>query len=354
MIYFVSGGGTAGHIYPAISIIEAIKKLDADSEFYYVGISGKLEEEIAKREGITFLPIVSKPLAFRSPKKTFAGIKAFFKGVKIAKTHIDKYKPDAVICTGGYVSGPIGYAAHKKNVPLFIHESNAYPGRTTKFLDKFSKITFLPYESVKKEFKKTENKIVAGTPIRKGFSAIKSPLKERHIVLSFGGSGGQKTLNDAIADIFNKNKSMPFDWIHISGRDWEKEFEAATPDLPKYATVYSYYHDFYDLMAKADLVICGCGAQTLNEVSAMRKPSILIPKMYVVNNHQYLNAKKYEDESAGKIIKETDLTGQRLLDLVKEMLDDPNKLKQMGENANKLYVKDSADIIAKYIYKELV
>lgn len=354
MIYFVSGGGTAGHIYPAISIIEAIKKLDADGKFYYVGISGKLEEEIAKREGITFLPIVSKPLAFRPFKKAFAGINAFFKGVKIAKGDIDKYKPDAVICTGGYVSGPIGYAAHKRHVPLFIHESNAYPGRTTKFLDKFSNITFLPYESVKKQFKKTENKIVTGTPIRKGFTVIESPEKERHIVLSFGGSGGQKTLNDAIRDIFNKNGDLPFDWIHISGRDWEKEFEAAVPNLPKYATVYSYYHDFYNLMAKADLVICGCGAQTLNEVSAMKKPSILIPKMYVVNNHQYLNAEKYEDEFAGKIIKETELTGEKLLAIVKEMLGDPDKLKQMGENANRLYVKDSADIIAKYIYKELV
>lgn len=354
MIYFLSGGGTAGHIYPAIAISKAIKKLDKEAKFYYVGIKGKLEEEIAARENYTFLPVTSMPLILKPSIKAIKSSNAFIKGVSKSLKYIKEYKPDAIICTGGYVAGPIGFAAKLKNIPLYIHESNAYPGITTKFLDKFSRITFLPYESVIDNFKKKNNKVVAGTPIRNQFNEMEKESEEKAIVLSFGGSGGQKTLNIAVGNIFNEYNDLPFKWIHICGRDWEKEFHEYVPELPDYATVYTYYHEFYKLMNKADLVICGCGAQTLNEISAMKKPSILIPKMYVVNNHQYYNAKKYEDEKAGVLIKETDLNDKILLEEVNKLIKDRELLTKMGKNAESLYVKDSADIIAKNIYKDLV
>lgn len=354
MIYFLSGGGTAGHIYPAIAISKAIKNLDKDAVFYYVGIKGKLEEEIASREGYTFLPVTSMPLVLKPSLKALKSTNAFIKGVSTSLKYIKKFKPNAIICTGGYVAGPIGFAAKIKNIPLYIHESNAYPGITTKFLDRFSRITFLPYESVIDNFKKKDNKVVAGTPIRNQFNEMVKEESDKPVVLSFGGSGGQKTLNIAVGNIFNKYKDLDFKWIHICGRDWEKEFHEYVKELPDYATVYTYYHEFYKLMNMADLIICGCGAQTLNEISAMKKPSILIPKMYVVNNHQYYNAKKYENENAGVLIKETELNDEVLFKEVKDLINDKEKLIEMGKKAEKLYVKDSADIIAKNIYKDLV
>ena len=353
MIYFISGGGTAGHIYPAISIADSIRKIDENAKFYYVGIKGKLEEEIAKKEGYEFLPVTSMPLILKPSIKAIKSLNSFIKGVKTSKQYIDKYHPDAIICTGGYVSGPIGYTAKLKKIPLYIHESNAYPGITTNFLDRFSKITFLPYESVKENFKNKKNKVVAGTPIRSQFNMEIKDENHKLTVLSFGGSGGQKSLNEAVGGIFTEYKDFKYDWIHICGRNWEKEFHELVPELPKYATVYTYYYEFYELMKKADLVICGCGAQTLNEVSAMKKPSVLIPKMNVVKNHQYFNAKKYEDENAGVLIKETDLNKDILLEVVDRLMNDREKLKTMGENAGHLFVKDSADIIAKNIYEDL-
>lgn len=350
MRIFLSGGGTAGHIYPAIAIGKEIQK-NTDAEIFYVGIPGLLEEKIAKREGYEFLGIESQPLYLKPSKKAINSMNAFFRGVKLSKQHIDKYKPDAIIITGGYVSGPIGYAAHLKKIPLFIHESNAHYGVTTRFLDRYSTITFYPFKDDYDKLKKKSNKVYGGIPIREDFNIIKSEPK--NMVLSFGGSGGQKSINEAVAEIFNKHKELPFKWVHITGLNWEKEFAEAVKEIPSYAEVYSYNHELYQIMSEVKLVIAGCGAQGLTEIAAMKKPAILIPKSYVKENHQYYNALKYKEKGAAEMITEDVLDGNSLLKIVNDIINDEERMKTMSENVEEFYEKESTKIITQNILEAI-
>lgn len=350
MRIFLTGGGTAGHIYPAIAIGEELKK-QADVEIFYVGVPGLLEEKIVEREGYKFLGIHSKPLYLKPSLKAIKSANAFFKGLRESKKYIKEYKPDAVVATGGYVSGPIGYAAHLKKVPLFIHESNAHYGVTTRFLDRYSDITFYPFKDDIKKFKKSSNKVYGGIPIRSNFDHYDGQTED--LVLSFGGSGGQKSINEAVAEIFNSHADLPFRWVHICGLNWEKEFQEAVKNLPAYAEVYTYNHELFDIMAKAKVVISGCGAQGLTEIAAMKKPSILIPKSYVKENHQYYNALKYYEKNAAQMITEDQLNGEKLLAMVEDIIESKEKMNQMSENVGQFYEPDSAKIIARNILEAL-
>ncbi len=350
MNIFLTGGGTAGHIYPALAIGKELAK-NIDAKFYYVGVPGLLEEKIAKREGYEFLGIDSKPLYLKPSIKAIKSVKAFFKGVRLSKKYIDEYKPAAVIATGGFVSGPIGYAAHLKKVPLFIHESNAHYGITTRFLDRYSNITFYPFKDDINNFKKKSNKVYGGIPIREDFQIITN--EPENMVLSFGGSGGQKSINEAVAEIFNTHKELPFKWVHITGINWENEFKEAVKEIPKYAEVYTYNHDLFQIMSRAKVVVAGCGAQGLTEIAAMRKPAILIPKAYVKENHQYYNALKYKEKDAAEMITEDELNGKKLLEMVESIINDENKIRIMSNNVESFYEPDSTKIIAKNILEAI-
>ncbi|MDO5716792.1 MAG: UDP-N-acetylglucosamine--N-acetylmuramyl-(pentapeptide) pyrophosphoryl-undecaprenol N-acetylglucosamine transferase [Tissierellia bacterium] len=351
MKYVLTGGGTAGHIYPALAVAEKLKSIDSDSQIFYMGLSNHLEEKLAAKEGYPFLPIVSMPLTLRPSKQTFQSIRTFFKGVKMAKKHFKEIQPDAVLATGGYVSGPVGYAAHLMKIPLYIHESNAHPGVTSRFLDRYSQITFYSYKDCLSKLKGRGEKIFSGTPIRSGFHNQKEAPMD--LVLSFGGSGGQKSLNEAILTIFNNTKHLPFPWIHIYGLNWEKEFHEGLKQKPEEAEIHSYYHDLFDLMGKASLVICGPGAQTLSELAASRKASILIPKSYVKENHQYYNAKAFADGGAARMVTEDELTADTLMNMVQNLMDSPAERQAMEQAAAAFHTPGSARKIAETIISHL-
>ncbi|MDD7761775.1 MAG: UDP-N-acetylglucosamine--N-acetylmuramyl-(pentapeptide) pyrophosphoryl-undecaprenol N-acetylglucosamine transferase [Firmicutes bacterium] len=351
MRLFITGGGTAGHIYPAIAIAQEIEKL-IDCEIFYVGISGLLEEKIAVREGYTFLGIESKPLILKPCVKAVKNIKAVLRGIKKSKKLIDKYKPDAVISTGGYVAGPICQAAKSRKVPVYIHESNAHYGITTRIIDRFSKITFYPFRDDYEKLKKKSNKVYGGIPIRADF--LDRANEEENLVLSFGGSGGQKSINEAVAEIFNNEENLNYKWIHITGLDWKKEFGDAVSNIPDYAEVYEYRHDIYEIMKRAKVVIAGCGAQGLTEIAAMKKAAILIPKSYVKENHQYYNALKYKEAGAAEMITEDELNGEKLLNMTDDLIQDDTKRLIMSENIAQFFDPDSAKNIAKHIVGDLM
>lgn len=202
MKYLITGGGTGGHIYPALAIAWEIKRRNKDAEILYVGTKKGLESELVPKEGFEFKTIRVQGLPRKLNRKAIKAMKELLLGIKDAKKIIHDYKPDVVIGTGGYVSAPVVYAASKKHIPSLIHEQNAFPGITNKILSRYVDKVLITFEESKKYFKYPEKIVLTGNPIRRDILVVDKrkayfELKvnpNKPFILSFGGSGGQKSL----------------------------------------------------------------------------------------------------------------------------------------------------------------
>lgn len=359
MRVIISGGGTGGHIYPAIAIAQKLEKEIKDTEIIYVGIKGGPEEAIAKKYGYKFVDLPGMGLPRKVNKKLFKALIKNFEGFKKAKKIIKKYKPDLVIGTGGYVCAPILYQASRKNIPSIVHESNSYPGVASKFLSSKVDRVLISYEEAKKHFKNKDNIIVTGNPVRTNFnlSYTEDDLKnlgikkDRPVVFSFGGSNGSYFMNEAVKEL-SKNMDGSFYLLHQTGNRYYDDFLKESEKSP-YLKVFPYIDNIDLFYAVSDLIIASSGAMSLAEISAVSKASILIPKSYTTENHQQFNAQTYVDKGASYMILEKDLTGDLLNEKIKEIISDNNRLKLMGEKAHDLADEDAGDKIFKII-KELV
>ena len=365
MKYILSGGGTGGHIYPALAIGEEIKKQDKEAKILYVGKKNSLEEELAKKynfdfEGIDISGLPRKKLN----KDTVITFYNLMKGLKQCTKILDDFKPDIVIGTGGYVCAPIVFKAQQKKIKTAIQEQNAYPGKTNKILAKKADYVFINFMEAKK-YLNNENIIFTGNPIRDVFSHLdrkksRDELKigdDEKFVFSFGGSGGQESTNDAILEILNKKEKLPFKLTHVTGRDHYDYFMEKLGEVPEGVEILDYTHKVYDYLSSADLVIASSSAMTLAEISALGIASILIPKAYTAGNHQYYNAMSYSNMGASSVIEEENLKGESLLKAIEKILDNDEERKLMAENSKKLAspdaVKKIVDIILKWFYEKV-
>lgn len=359
MKYILSGGGTGGHIYPALAIGEEIKKQDKLAEILYVGKKDSLEEELAKKynfdfEGIDISGLPRKKLN----KDTVITFFNLMKGLRECNKILDDFKPDIVIGTGGYVCAPIVFKAQQKKIKTAVQEQNAYPGKTNKILAKKADYVFINFMEAKK-YLDNDNIIFTGNPIRDVFSHLdrKESRKKLNLsddekfVFSFGGSGGQESTNDAILEIINKKEKLPFKLTHVTGRDHYDYFMEKAKDLPENVEILDYTHKVYDYLSSADLVIASSSAMTLAEISALGIASILIPKAYTAGNHQYYNAMSYSNMGASSVIEEKDLNGESLLKEIKEILEDEDKRSEMADNSKKLASPDAVSKIVDIILK---
>ncbi|MGO3751439.1 MAG: undecaprenyldiphospho-muramoylpentapeptide beta-N-acetylglucosaminyltransferase [Peptoniphilaceae bacterium] len=355
MKYILSGGGTGGHIYPALAIIAEIKKRDKDAKILYVGKNGGLEEELVKKQEIDFAPIHIEGL----PRKKFSKetIITFFnllKGLKECDKIIKNFKPDIVIGTGGYVCAPILLKAQQKKIKTVIQEQNAYPGKTNKYLGKKADLIALNFEEVKKYFNNS-NIIMTGNPIRDDFEVIdkieskkKLGLKEdEKFVLSFGGSGGQESTNEAMIELIKSNKTIDFKLCHITGKPHYNDFKKAIKDIEisPNIEIKDYSYDIPNLLMASDLVIASSSAMTLAEISAVGLASILIPKAYTAGNHQVFNANSYRDKEASELILENELNAEVLLDKINFILKNDEIRNKMAENSKKLGNREAVKIL---------
>jgi UDP-N-acetylglucosamine--N-acetylmuramyl-(pentapeptide) pyrophosphoryl-undecaprenol N-acetylglucosamine transferase len=347
MRYLITGGGTGGHIYPALSIANEIKDRHSSAEILYVGTKEGLEAELVPKEGFKFETIRVKGMPRSLNKESFIAMKELFLGLKDSKKIIKEFKPDVVIGTGGYVCGPVVYQAARKNIATVIHEQNAFPGVTNKILSRYVNNILITFKESEKYFKYPEKIILTGNPIRKDIMQIdkNKAYKDLNIspeipfILSFGGSGGQKKLNDAMYYVIEKNSNNPNSQIlHITGKRFYKEFmediEKKKIKLGKSIKILPYFYDMPKGLNIADLAITSAGAITLSEISAIGVPSILIPKSYTAENHQEYNALAFEDKGAAKVILEKDLTGRHLNEIINNIINDKNKLIEMSTNSN--------------------
>lgn len=357
MRVIVSGGGTGGHIYPAVAIIEELKKRHKDLELLYVGTKDSMEERIAAKYGYDFATIRVKGMPRSLNKKSFIALKELIHGLFGARKIVKDFKPDIVIGTGGFVTGPILLMASLNGAKTLIHEQNSLPGVTNRLLSKFVNKICVTYESSKRFFKNPEKISVTANPVRSSMEKIEKKdssfekyglSRELPVVLSFGGSNGSESQNKALAELINKySKEMNFQILHASGRDNYDEFMAdLNADIDKSKlSIHPYFDDIASCYDIADLIITSSGAITLAEISSLGLASILIPKSYTTENHQEYNARLYEEVGASEMILESELTSSLLYDKIKDILKDGGALKTMGENARKLGNKNAASMI---------
>ena len=369
MKVLLAGGGTAGHINPALAIAGYIKQKRPDAEILFIGNKDGMEQRLVKQAGYRIESITIS--GFRrsvAPKDTLENIRTVNRTVKSshdARKIIGEFKPDICIGTGGYVSGPVVRTAAKMGVPCLIHEQNAYPGVTNKLLRKRVKKVMLAVEAAKKYFTDADT-VVTGNPVRgeiltadKQESRKKLGLDQRPVVLSFGGSLGADRVNRAVADLVARSgRDGRYQHIHAYGKygDWFPalvEEKGVRLDEAPNLDIRPYIDNMPECMAAADLVICRAGAITLSELQAMGKPAILIPSPNVAENHQYHNAMALVNAGAAEIIEESDLSGELLTKKADELLQDPEKLRKYGENARKMAITNSTEKIYAVVKKVL-
>ena len=350
MRMIVSGGGTGGHIYPAITLIRMIKEKVKDCEVLYVGTDFGLEADIVPKEKIAFKTIHVKGFA---RKITTENIKVLCKSIHSiweSKKIIKEFNPDIVIGTGGYVCGPILMAAALSRIPTLIQEQNVIPGITNKILNRVVDKVALGYEEARIRFPKPEKCIYTGNPIRPDVVSAQRAESRRKLGISpevfmvviTGGSRGARTINRAMISVhehFKRDKGICL--YHITGN---LEYDKIVRELGltdgksfgKGSRIIKYEYDMPAVLAAADLIICRAGAVSLAELAARELPSILIPYPYASGDHQTFNARVFVKAEAAKMIADKYVTEKELIQDINDFRHQPETLERMSEATKKI------------------
>lgn len=360
MRLLLCGGGTAGHISPAIAVAEEMKKSCPDAKILFVGRVGGRENEIIEKEGFKLRTIkimgLRRSFSIDNIKRVITALKAKSEAEKIIK----EFKPDVILGTGGYVCWPVISAGRKLGIPVAIHESNTSPGLTTKLLAKKCDKVLLNHIETKKYLNDKTKISVVGNPIKEDFynqsrkkARQKLGLSETDFfILSFGGSIGAEEMNKTIIEVMEKFSAKEKTVKHIHGagqRYFNKIKSRYTETDAEGCRILPYINDMPFVLSAADLVICRCGAMTLSELSAIGIASILIPSPNVSDNHQFKNAKRLCDRNAATLIEEKNLSAKELINAIISLKNDKNARKSLAKNIKQL----STPLASKDIVKEL-
>lgn len=366
MNIILTGGGTAGHINPALAIADYVSAQDKNANILYVGAKGRMEEKLVKLAGYNFKSIeisgFSRNFNLDGIKNNCNTIKLLFKSIGEAKKILKEFKPDICIGTGGYVSWPIIHQAQRFGIANIIHEQNAFPGITTKMLASKADCVMLAIDYSKKYLKSKCNIEITGNPVRAevlniSYSAARKELKldERPVILSFGGSLGARKINEAVSDLIVEScKHNKYQHIHAYGQ-FSKDFpeillkKGIDISQHKDLDIREYINDMPRCMAAADLVISRAGAITISELQNMAKLVLFIPSPYVAENHQYHNAMALVNENAAFILEEKDLNSKTLIKKVESIFSDKNKMSIYKKNIAKMAIPDANERIYEII-----
>lgn len=344
MRFVVSGGGTGGHIYPALAIAGGLKERYPGAEVLYIGTIRGMEAGIVPRAGLPFQGIVASGLARKWSLHNMLVLWQAGRGFFQATRLIRRWRPDAVIGTGGYVCGPVVLAAALCRVPTLIHEQNAYPGVTNRILSRFVSRVAVTFADSVKYFPRRVPVQLTGLPVRPEIMAAdrETALAKLHlprdgfILLSFGGSRGARAINRAMVPVIKNLAGRPcLHILHITGTLGYQEFRddcAASGiklDNMGNVTIMPYLYHMQDALAAADLVISRAGAATLAELTVRGLPSILVPYPYAAENHQEYNARALEKEQAAIVILDRDLNGEVLCEQVAALIERRDVLASM-------------------------
>ncbi|MCK8061317.1 MULTISPECIES: undecaprenyldiphospho-muramoylpentapeptide beta-N-acetylglucosaminyltransferase [unclassified Fusibacter] len=362
MRMIVTGGGTGGHIYPAVAIAKRVKIAIPDCDMLYIGSEYGLEEKIVKKENLAYQSIsvrgFDRKNIFKAIGAGFLLIKSLYQSYKVIRS----FKPDLVIGTGGYVSGPVVFIAALLGVDTMIHEQNAVPGLTTSLLSRVANKVLVSYKDSMSYFKKQNKLHYTGNPVREAFSRADRDLSRKKlgikddelVILSVGGSGGATTINRLAKILAYEVEKMPnVRYFHITGKRFYDSFLESL-ELDKVSgrvKVMDYSDDIVTLMAASDLAFSRSGAMSLAEMAAVSLPAILIPSPNVANNHQELNARAFEKIGACVMITEKDLTAEHFLSVINALISQPDKLKVMRGKFESLSRENALNTIMSIIYE---
>ena len=361
-------GGSAGHINPALAVAGLLKKEHKNTQIRFVGNPNKMESRLVPNAGYDFSPLLvegfQRSFTPENIKRNFHALSCLLRCTQEVRRILAEFKPDIVVGTGGYVSGPVLREAAKQGIPTLTHESNALPGMTTKLLAKTARRVLLAVEKTKEYLPKSCDCVVTGNPVRAELFSVSRPaarkkldISDEHIcVLSLGGSHGAARVNQAVAGVISHfYAENRLHHIHATGRYGIDAFpdmlrnKGIEPDSAR-LDIREYIDNMADCLAAADLVICRAGAITIAELQAVGRASVLIPSPNVAENHQYPNAMVLQNHNAAVVIEEKDLSEEMLGEVVRALLADPQELENMGKNAAAMAVPDAAARICSEIF----
>lgn len=355
MRVIVVAGGTGGHIYPALAIINKIKEKDKNSEILYIGTADRMEKDIIPKLGINFLGIEMMGLNRKNLLVNFSVINKFRLAIKKASQKIEEFKPDIVIGAGGYITAPVLYAAHKKKIKVLIHEQNSIPGVSNKFIGNFADKICVSLPNSLNLFPKKKT-VYTGNPrseeIKKAKKVLKSSIgfdESKKLVVIVMGSLGSITMTKKIKDLIPGFNNKNYQVLVITGKSYYDDYKKL--NVSKNIKIVPFMDNLINLLKDSDLIISRAGASTIAEITAIGLPAILVPSPYVTNNHQYKNAKELEEAGACKIVLEEDFTRENIIKEVEKLFEDKKAYDIMSKNSKKLGIDDSATKIYEEIRK---
>lgn len=349
MRVIISGGGTAGHINPAIAIADEIRKKEPDSEILFIGTPKGMENTLVKKAGYDIRHIdirgIKRSLSPDNIKTVFMAFKAF----SLSKKIIKEFGADIVIGTGGYVCGPPLLAAHKMGIPTIIHEQNVPPGMVVRMMADKADVVAVAFSETEKMLKKVKRVVTLGNPLREGIVNLKPIHTEKPLVMISGGSLGAGKINDALFEMLESGKEINFDICASVGERFYEPFMAKIKEknitIPENIEILPYIHNMDTVLAKAKLSVTRGGAITVSELMAAGKPAIIVPSPNVVHDHQTKNALFMEKCGGGVMLREENLSGDSLYEKITCLLKDEEKLSEMSRCGRKAAAFNAAEEI---------
>jgi len=351
MKIMIGGGGTGGHIYPALALARHALSEDGTNDILFVGSAAGLESKIVPASGFTLVTIPARGFQ-RSFKQLFLTLKDFINGLRSSFKVLKDYQPDVVLGTGGYVAAPLVLSALLKKIPVVLHEQNALPGLVNRWFAPFVKKVCLSFGETGKKLPPFSKAVTTGNPRASEVSEIGRLEGCRYFsldpgeknILIYGGSRGALKLNQVIIAYLNEN-FLPegVNLIYVTGDIYYQQVFTELEQQLNRVKLFSYLTEMPEAMAAADLAVTRSGATTLAELTALGVPALLIPSPNVVNNHQYYNARILSDAGAAVLIEEKDFDHFRLQTEINRLITEPALLEQMSRRSKQMGMTDAAE-----------
>ena len=342
----IVAGGTGGHIYPALAIINKIKEKEENSEFLYIGTTDRMEKDIVPGLGIKFIGLEMSGLNRSNPLSNVEVLRKFTKAIKESRKIIREFKPDVVVGAGGYITAPVLYAAHKEGIPVLIHEQNSIPGVSNKFIGNFANricvslpnsINLFPKDKVVYTGNPRSEEIIKVDKLSKTELGFK---KNKRLVVVVMGSLGSTTMTKKIKELIPAFNGKDYQVLIITGKKYYDDYKDI--EVESNVKLVPFMDNLINLLKDSDLIVSRAGASTIAEITAIGLPAILVPSPYVTNNHQYKNAKELEEAGACKIVTEEDFSKDTILKEIDNIFSDEKEYNNMVEKSKKLGIADSS------------
>lgn len=360
----LTGGGTGGHIYPALTIADEIRRLEPEAEFLYVGSERGLEADLVRRAGLPFAGVSAGALVGVGLRGRLRGLWRTGLGTLQALGHVRRFRPHAVLATGGFVSGPVLAAAWMLRVPIALWEGNAFPGVTVRLFSRIAGVVFIPYPEARRHFPPGARLVAFGNPVRRAvLEAQREPAREAlglpagaEVVLAFGGSQGGRGIHQALVPVAARLLERPrFHLIHVTGARQFDEVDAlyrsvglAPEDEPRLRLL-PYLHEMPLALAAADVAVTRAGATTMAEIAARGLPAVVIPFPHATHGHQEHNARALARRGGVLMFREAELAPERLYRALTELLDDPARRDRMARALRAAAMPDAGERIARRV-----